>query len=214
MAETRIYQGHGIPQGPMASGLLSEVVLKYFDETRTKRPKEWVYFRYVDDMRFFAKNEHDLRLMLVEMDLLSKKIGLFPQSSKIDIHRITNIDDEVKSISNPPEPIGLKAAPNQKKVLKRLDELTPRLKIQDETRFKFVLGAAQPSSKLSRRLLRILESNPHLYVSIFRYFGKVIAHGFAGWRYRSTGLPINLTNASKMFSPLSRAVAMTDCRAA
>lgn len=172
MAETRIYQGHGIPQGPLASGLLSEVVLKYFDETRTKKPKEWVYFRYVDDMRFFAKNEHDLRLMLVEMDLLSKKIGLFPQSSKIDIHRIANVDDEVKSISNPPEPIGLKTAPNQKKVLKRLNELTPRLKIQDETRFKFVLGAAQPSSKLSWRLLRILESNPHLYVSIFRYFGK------------------------------------------
>lgn len=172
MAETRIYQGHGIPQGPLASGLLSEVVLKYFDETRTAKPRAWRYFRYVDDMRFFAKNERDLRLMLVEMDLLSKRIGLFPQSSKIEIHKITNIDDEVKSISNPPEPIGLKSAPNQKSVQKRLNQLTPRFKIQNETRFKFVLGVAVPNSALSKRLLRILQTNPHLYIAIFRYFSR------------------------------------------
>lgn len=172
MAETRIYQGHGIPQGPMASGVLSEVVLKYFDEKRTKKPKEWIYCRYVDDIRLFAKNEHDLRVMLVEMDLLSKKIGLFPQTSKIDIHRITNIEDEIKSISNPPEHIGSKSAPNQNKVVKRLIELTPRLKVKDDTRFKFVLGAASPSAKLSKRLALMLKHNVHLYVCIFRYFSK------------------------------------------
>jgi len=70
--EKRIYQGHGIPQGPLSSGLLAEVVLRYFDENRTEKPKSWRYFRYVDDIRFFAIREHDLRYMLVEMDFLSR----------------------------------------------------------------------------------------------------------------------------------------------
>lgn len=168
--ENRIYQGHGIPQGPLSSGLLSEVVLRHFDENKPENPRSWRYFRYVDDMRFFAKNEHDLRLMLVEMDLLSKQIGLFPQSSKISIHEVTNIDDEIKSISHPPEIINIKVAGLQEKLVKRLMELSPRLKVENETRFKYILGSAGPSTKLGNRLIKILYKNLHLYTSIFNYF--------------------------------------------
>lgn len=170
--EKRIYQGHGIPQGPLASGLLSEVVLKYFDENRTEKPKSWRYYRYVDDMRFFAKNERDLRQALVEMDLLSKQIGLFPQSTKISIHRVTNINDEIKSVSNPPEPISYKPAADQAKVQARLKELSSRYKVDNETRFKYVLGAAKPSAALGCRLVRVLSHRPHLYVSVFNYFSR------------------------------------------
>jgi hypothetical protein len=172
LREERIYQGHGIPQGPLSSGLLSEVVLRHFDENRTERPKSWHYFRYVDDIRFFAKNEHDLRSMLVQMDLLSKQIGLFPQSSKIHIHRVTNIEDEVKSVSHPPEPAVRDPSPHQARVQTRLKELSPRFKVINETRFKYVLGSAQPSAELSDRLIRILEAQPHLYFPTFNYFGR------------------------------------------
>ena len=168
--ENRIYQGHGIPQGPLSSGLLSEVVLRHFDDNKPENQRSWRYFRYVDDMRFFAKNEHDLRLMIVEMDLLSKQIGLFPQNSKISIHKVTNIDEEIKSISRPPEIINIKIAADQEKIEKRLIELSPRFKVENETRFKYVLSGAAPSTGFGKRLLKILKKNPHLYVSIFNYF--------------------------------------------
>ncbi len=172
LAEKRIYQGHGIPQGPLSSGLLSEVVLRYFDENRTEKPRAWRYFRYVDDIRFFAKNEHDLRSMLVEMDLLSKQIGLFPQSSKIDIHRVVSIDAEIKSISHPPEPVATRLSPNQPRIRRRLQELSPHHEVVDETRFKYVLGSVQPNATVSNRLIQILAKQPHLYVSIFNYFDR------------------------------------------
>lgn len=49
-----IYQGHGIPQGPLPSGLLSEVVLSYLDEKGGTRGSK--YLRYVD-IKLFAKSE-------------------------------------------------------------------------------------------------------------------------------------------------------------
>jgi hypothetical protein len=168
--ENRIYQGHGIPQGPLSSGLLSEIVLRHFDENKAENHRSWRYFRYVDDMRFFAKSEHDLRLMLVDMDLLSKQIGLFPQSSKISIHEVEDIDEEIKSISNPPEIINIKIAADQEKIEKRLIELSPKLKVENDTRFKYVLGGAAQSARLGKRLLGILKKNPHLYISIFNYY--------------------------------------------
>ena len=172
LAEDRIYQGHGIPQGPLSSGFLSEVVLRFFDENHKHKPRSWRYFRYVDDIRFFAKKEHDLRSILVDMDILSKSIGLFPQSSKIDIHKVTNIEKEIKSISHPPEPVGIRKNPNQKQVISRIMDLTPRYRILDETRFKYVLAGALPNAKLSNRLIRILEHHPHIYNSIFNYFDR------------------------------------------
>ena len=54
--KTRIYHGHGIPQGPLSSGLLAEVVLQHFDAGRTARDGVR-YLRYVDDIRLFARAE-------------------------------------------------------------------------------------------------------------------------------------------------------------
>ena len=166
-----IYVGHGIPQGPLPSGLLAEVVLSHFDRQRGSERKI-KYFRYVDDIRLYAKDEYRLRQMIVELDLLSKSIGLFPQSSKIDIREITDVDGEIKSISNPPEPSYRKYG-FQKVVHKRLKSLTHHYKIADETRFKYVLALASPSAETSLRMMRLIRSYPHLYVAIFRYFSRL-----------------------------------------
>jgi hypothetical protein len=72
-----IFHNHGIPQGPLSSGLLSEVVLSYFDDLKLKYT-DFRYLRYVDDIRLFAKEEHTLRRLLVKLDEMSKDIGLFP----------------------------------------------------------------------------------------------------------------------------------------
>jgi hypothetical protein len=164
-----VYHGHGIPQGPQPSGLLAEVVLRYFDEAQ--KPKDLRYFRYVDDIRLFAKTEQALRLELVKLDVRSKEIGLFPQSSKIHIHRVKRIEDEFKGISHPSEPsafYGASAAVIQRRVF----QLSKRYFVSDTTRFKYVLGSASPSAALGLRLLRVLERQPHLYDPVFRYLAK------------------------------------------
>lgn len=164
-----IYIDHGIPQGPLCSGLLSEVVLQYFD-FQHRPQKNMKYLRYVDDIRLFATSPSELRKALVRLDLLSKDIGLFPQSSKIEIHEVKDIEKELKSISNPVESSVKARSVNQQKLYQRLIELTPRFKVKNITRFKFLLAHAKPSSKLSTRLWRLYEKNPSFYESMMRYF--------------------------------------------
>ncbi len=166
--EQGIFHNHGIPQGPLSSGLLSEVVLSHFDEIKVKGI-EFRYFRYVDDIRLFSRNERSLRRLLVTLDLLSKDIGLFPQSGKIGIHRVGDIENELKSVSNPPEPSIARDFIDQPKLLKRIVKLTPRYKLPDRTRFKYLLGHANPSAKLTARLWRILEKHPEIYLSVCNY---------------------------------------------
>lgn len=163
-----IYHNHGIPQGPLSSGLLSEVVLQHFDSNRGSEARIR-YFRYVDDIRLFARSEHALRKMLVRLDKLSKDIGLFPQTGKISIHQVTDIDDELKSISTPLETVVTGPIIDQDRLRRRITALTPRFKVQNTTRFKYILGRATPNAGLTRRLWRIYEIAPEYYESIARY---------------------------------------------
>ncbi len=165
-----IYQGHGIPQGPLSSGIISEVVLSFFDRASANHIIR--YFRYVDDIRIYAKNEKDLRRALVQLDVYSKKIGLFPQTGKINIHKVSDILSEIKSVSRPPEDSVHPVKGNKLKAKRRLKQLSFRYKIDDAniTRFKYVLGGITPDFEISRRLLKLVIKYPHMYMPIFRYF--------------------------------------------
>lgn len=162
---TQIYHNHGIPQGPLSSGLVAEVVLKHFDDQRLSA-YDVKYFRYVDDIRLFAKKEEHLRHALVALDRISKDVGLFPQSGKIDIHLVVDIAEELKSVSNPIESVLSAPAPDQAALRKRITELTPRFKVANPTRFKFLLAKANPSAMLMDRLWRIYEHAPHYYPQV------------------------------------------------
>lgn len=171
---TQIYHNHGIPQGPLSSGMISEAVLRHFDQN-FKSSYDVRYFRYVDDIRLFAKSEHHLRQALVTLDRLSKDIGLFPQSSKIDIHRIVDIKTELKTVSSPPEPALAGPIPDQKQIHKRIAELAPRgdgYAVSDPTRFKFLLAKASPSLRILERLWRVFDRAPHYYPQLSNYLQK------------------------------------------
>lgn len=167
--EQGIFHHHGISQGPLSSGLLSEVVLSHFDSLKV-HGVDFHYFRYVDDIRLFAKKEHHLRRLLVALDLLSKDVGLFPQSAKISIHKVKDIEEELKSVSNPPEPV-LRPGPaiDSVKLMRRIVALSRKYRITDPTRFKFLLAHATPSAPLTARLWRILENYPEIYQSVCNY---------------------------------------------
>ena len=93
----------GIPQGPQASGIVAEAVLAEYDAYIESLQKKihFQYFRYVDDIRILAEQEDIVRWVLFLLDKKSKELGLFPQSSKISVHKINDIDTEVKRISKP-----------------------------------------------------------------------------------------------------------------
>lgn len=171
---TQIYHDHGIPQGPLSSGLVSEAVLKHFDENFKTR-FDVQYLRYVDDIKLFAKSEEHLRYALVTLDRLSKDVGLFPQSSKIDIRQISNIEDELKSLSLPVEAALSGAVPDQRGIQRRLAELAPRQDnyvVSNPTRFKFLLSKAQPSLRVLDRVWRVFEKAPHFYPQLATYLKK------------------------------------------
>jgi hypothetical protein len=168
-ATQRIYHGHGIPQGPLGSGLLAEIVLSYFDVERGKH-RSVVYLRYIDDIRLLARSERALREMVVRLDMLSKDIGLFPQSSKIEIHEIKDVEDELKSVSRPPEPSIRRRRVNQVRLRRRVLELCRRAIVQKPTRWKYLLAHATPSAKLNLRMIAILRKQPALYGNVLRYF--------------------------------------------
>lgn len=165
-----IYLGHGIPQGPAPSGLLAEVVLRHFDSTDRKRSLK--YFRYVDDIRLFAKNEETLRHEVFNLDIRSKEVGLFPQPSKVKIHPVRNIEDEIKGISRPPDPRYWFVRRHQPTVRKRLTKLSRRFRVANTTQFKFDLGTAEPHTPLTLRLLQILEREPSLVDPVARYLAR------------------------------------------
>jgi len=166
-----IYLGHGIPQGPLSSGIFSEVVLQIFDGNK-RLPKEVKYLRYVDDIRLYAQSEKALRKSLILLDYSSKFVGLFPQSSKIGRSKVKSISEEIKTITYPPEPTYVKPTVDQNTIHKRINLLTQRFVVKDETRFKFTLASAQPRARQSKRLIKILKNFPHLHKSIFNYFSR------------------------------------------
>jgi hypothetical protein len=161
-----IYLGHGIPQGPLPSGLLAEVLLKYLDDKGIRGGAR--YLRYVDDIKLFARTESQLRRRLVSLDLASKDIGLFPQSSKVAISKVKDPREEIKTVSNPPEP-ALRGSDNQPRLRKRLLELTQRATVKDATRFKFLLARAMPSAALNGRLMQVLAKQPEFSVPVSNY---------------------------------------------
>ena len=165
-----IYHEHGIPQGPLASGIISEVVLKHIDE-RGARAGRVKYIRYVDDIKLFAKDETVLRQRLIGLDLASKEIGLFPQSAKVNIRKVTNALEEIKSVSRPPES-SVVPMTNQTRLRRRILELTRRGKVDTDksTRFKYLLARVEPHHSLNTRLLKVLVRQPAFYYQVTTYF--------------------------------------------
>jgi retron-type reverse transcriptase len=167
-----IYHAHGIPQGPLPSGMLSEAVLQHIDIAGEQGSKT-IYLRYVDDIKILARSELELRRKLIKLDIAAREIGLFPQTSKINIHRIVDPDEEVKSISRPLEN-SIRLYVDQKKLAARILELSRNSKLgaSNVSRFKFLLAHAEPTYRLNGRLMRVLRRNPDLAGSICSYIAK------------------------------------------
>ncbi len=173
-SNTGILHGHGIPQGPLASGMISEVVLSFLDSKfeRLSNDIDLKYFRYVDDIKIMSKDDISLRQVLTKLDYISKQIGLFSQSSKIEVHRVKDIDKELKNISLFAFEIEQLKESNSgdKAVEKKIFNLVKKDLESNVTEFKMLLANVNHTSKLSYEMLRILRAYPQLFESIIFYF--------------------------------------------
>lgn len=155
----------------MSSGLLAETVLVHFDDSVAGTPAAR-YVRYVDDIRLFGRSSEDLREPLMLLDLCSKQVGLFPQTAKTSIQRVKDIEDEIKTLSEPGGTPPVALSGDQDRIHRRLRELTRVLHVSDDTRFKYTLGAATPKADTSKRLLAVVRRQAHLAVPVLNYLAK------------------------------------------
>lgn len=151
---------------------MSEVVLSHLDEyyEKSKLKNKIKYIRYVDDIKIMAKNEIDLRKMLSKLDYASKQVGLFPQSSKVEMHEIVNINDEIKKVSHIFSDINIrKIKGDHKSIEKMIFQLTRNNIVINKTDFKIYLNNTIPNAKVTNRVLDILNNQPELFESVTLY---------------------------------------------
>src|SRR5690606_25919267 len=93
------------------------------------------------------------------------------QGSKIAIRQIADAEEEIKSVSRPPEP-ATRVGAKQDVVQSRVRQLSERGNPSDATRFKFVLSSLQPSAKTNKALLDVLLKRPDLAEAVARHFSR------------------------------------------
>ncbi|WFF72262.1 RNA-directed DNA polymerase [Proteiniclasticum sp. QWL-01] len=86
----------GIPQGTVSSAFFAELFLFQLDEKMRLR-HEIRYFRYADDISIMAKSEQECRKMIVFLDLLARDLSLVPQTEKIEVARILDINEHIRA---------------------------------------------------------------------------------------------------------------------
>lgn len=162
--------GTGIPQGPQASGVIAEVVLSEYDSYVEDLQKKYnfKYFRYVDDIKVLAKSKEIVEWILFLLDKKSKELGLFPQAAKIAVHKILDINDEVKRISKPlfDDDFGEK---EQKEYARKSIAALLRKEPVDLTNIKRYFHFVEHSSKMNKVAINVVNKYPNMIHS-FAYY--------------------------------------------
>ena len=169
----RLYLEHGIPQGPLPSVLLSEVMLSYIDEQMLK-VKNVKYLRYADDIRIWGSDEGSVRYATAILDRLARNIGLYPQSKKFDIEEVEDVETILKTVSIPrdiSEPDDssfallkdeLKEQPPLRLLWDMLRQFAETGRVEDVTQFKFLLGTTEATTSIAETLCVLIRTGPEL----------------------------------------------------
>lgn len=162
---------HGIPQGPIASSYMGELVFYDIDNSIVKLSlNKFTYMRYVDDIRLFANEEDGTRDGVVKLEQLCRNKGLIPQSSKTAVFYAENEEAAVgKHFSIAAETYD--DDEKSEKIL--LDSLTKDLKkIENISKFKFFLYKGSPLPKYLDAILNLFEKHPDISDAFVNYFSK------------------------------------------
>jgi len=95
---TNIKLNHGIPQGPIASNLFSEVFL--FDIDKRFMDEDIKYLRYGDDIRIIGKTRNEIVKGIILLEKLCREKGLVPQAKKYNLIEAKDIKDVIGQSSS------------------------------------------------------------------------------------------------------------------
>ena len=157
---------HGIPQGPLASAFVGEVVFLDIDLHMETLGKNIIYLRYVDDIRILADTEDDARHGMIELEQLCRNKGLIPQSKKTVILEARTKQDAVgKDFSLSPD--DLTHTMSQRRLQDSVDIET--LEIKDVSKLRFFLFRAAPLDEYLENIFELFVKNPYLSDAFFAY---------------------------------------------
>ncbi|EGD50399.1 hypothetical protein TheetDRAFT_2787 [Thermoanaerobacter ethanolicus JW 200] len=156
---------HGIPQGPLGSGLLGEIYLINLDahlKDKLDSESNVKYVRYVDDIRIFAKDRKTVEEYLRYIELLVSDLGLIPQYDKLNIKNIEKSEinnyiksqfDELSLINNYFRENGRLKSKHNKKLVKLLKDTIDKQEF-DKTIIKFSLYKIDKDEQIKDMLTR------------------------------------------------------------
>lgn len=160
---------HGIPQGPIASSYIGELIFFDIDQPMLLAENGFFYLRYVDDVRLFAEEEDKVRKGIVYLEQLCRNKGLIPQSKKTDIFYADTEEKAVgKDFSLLPEEYSVPIS--DKYLLDSVDK--EKNEIIDMPRFKFFLFKAYGFEKHLDLILGLFEKRPDLSDAFVVYLSK------------------------------------------
>lgn len=182
----RVVLSTGIPQGPLASPIMAEVVLAYVDEHMCKLHNV-TYLRYADDIRIWGDSQEHVRLAAAILDRLARNIGIFPQAKKFVVEEIESVEDILKEVSLPtdveePDDESFELVEEELKgrdAMRLLWTLVTKLlshedvEPQNVTEFKFLLWSTDASDAVAIRLCELLRTMPHLTEACCYYIERV-----------------------------------------
>ena len=163
------FHSQGIPQGSCASAILADIYLHLLDEKIIKvaSKNNIKYIRYVDDIILIGKNQLSTEKVLIQLDIVARELSLIPQSSKVLVKRVDNIDDELKGTNSLFEFLetgDIEKKIKAQKLLKRmfLQSVKPignnKIEITNITNVKFCLYRLLPDPDVTNFILRIIKS--------------------------------------------------------
>jgi len=161
---------HGIPQGPIASSYVGELIFFDMDKDMMEAQDEFSYLRYVDDVRLFAKDEDRIREGIIHLEQLCRNKGLVPQSKKTSIFFAKTEREAIgKDISISPEEY-TKFAPEEY-LHQSVDK--EKAEIKDVSKFKFYLYRGEANTKNLDLLLNLFDKRPDISDAFIHYLGKL-----------------------------------------
>lgn len=167
-----VRHNHGIPQGPTASNFLAESIMLPIDE---KMHQNYIYLRYVDDIRILGRSEIEVRKALVELDVLCRERGLIPSSEKTIINNISDEEELIRNIppillyqetNGPKQLLGVEADLAIKETLSFSDN---SVEIVDKSKFRYFMFRAGPSDNILKIVIGLWVQNPH-HIDAFASF--------------------------------------------
>jgi hypothetical protein len=161
---------HGIPQGPIASSYIGELIFFDMDKAMLEAQDEFFYLRYVDDVRLFARDEDRIREGIIHLEQLCRNKGLVPQAKKTTIFYAKTVSEAIgKDISISPDEYTKFAS--EENLHQSVDK--EKAEIKDVSKFKFYLYRGDANTKHIDLLLNLFDNRPDISDAFVHYLGKL-----------------------------------------